>query len=265
MGSPENTPTETETEDRDAVLEREADFWTVDAREGGFARIRPWINKAIGEFSRDEEFFRYFDAKGKDVLDYGCGDGRIAVRLASDGARKVTGFDISEGQIEAARRSAQAKGVADRTEFLVADAHATGFPDDSFDLVVGVAILHHLDLAEALHEIRRILRPGGRAVFTEPLQHNPLLRLGRKLTPGARTPDEHPLTVEDWALCASIFPGFKHTEQEFVTIPLMPLNLVLPESARKPLARRAIRADQAALRKFPSVRKYARTTFLILE
>ena len=103
------------------------------------------------------------------------------------------------------------------------------------------------------------------SITVVPLQANPLLRLGRKLTPGARTPDEHPLTVEDWALCASIFPGFRHTEQEFVTIPLMPLNLILPESARKALARGAIRADRATLRKFPSVRKYARTTFLILE
>jgi ubiquinone/menaquinone biosynthesis C-methylase UbiE len=260
-----SSETPTESQDRNDVLEREADFWTVDAREGGFARIRPWINRAIGEFSRDEEMFTYFDARGKDVLDYGCGNGRLAVKLAEEGARKVTGFDISEGQIDEARERAKASGVADRTEFMVSDAHATGFPDDSFDLVVGVAILHHLDLQEAFREIRRVLRPGGRGVFIEPLQHNPLLRLGRKLTPGARTPDEHPLTTRDWELAASIFPNFKHHEQEFVTIPLMPMNLVLPRVLRKPLARMAIRLDQTVLRSFPAVRKYSRTTFLILE
>jgi ubiquinone/menaquinone biosynthesis C-methylase UbiE len=252
-------------EDRTAVLEREADFWTVDAREGGFARIRPWINKAIGEFSRDEEMHLYFDPRGKEILDYGCGDGRLAFQLVEQGAKKVTGFDISDGQVKAAQQKAKDLGVADRTEFLVADAHKTGFPDDAFDLVVGVAILHHLDIEEALTEIRRVLRPGGRAVFIEPLQHNPLLRLGRKLTPGARTPDEHPLTVDDWALAKRIFPNARHTEQEFVTIPLMPLNLILPHSVRKRLARGAIRLDRSVLRKFPSTRKYSRTTFLILE
>jgi ubiquinone/menaquinone biosynthesis C-methylase UbiE len=254
-----------EPDNRTAVLEREADFWTVDAHEGGFARIRPWINRAIGEFSRDEEMQNYFDPRGKDVLDYGCGDGRLGLQLAQQGARKVTGFDISDGQVKEAQRKAKELGVADRTEFLVADAHHTGFPDDSFDLVVGVAILHHLDIEEALREIRRVLRPDGRAVFIEPLQHNPLLRLGRKLTPGARTPDEHPLTVHDWALAKSIFPNSRHTEQEFVTIPLMPFNLILPEFIRKPLARKAVRLDRRVLRKFPSTRKYSRTTFLILE
>lgn len=263
MAEPTDT-TET-TDERTAVLEREADFWTVDAREGGFARIRPWINRAIGEFSRDEEIYDYFDARDKVALDYGCGDGRVAFRLAEKGARRVVGFDISSGQVEEARRLAEKAGYADRMEFLVADAHATGFPDDSFDLIVGVAILHHLDLDEALREIRRILRPGGRAAFIEPLQANPLLRLGRKLTPGARTPDEHPLTVADWELCSRIFGGFRHSEQEFVTIPLMPMNLILPESIRKPLARRAIRMDRRMLRRFPRLRKYSRTTFLILE
>jgi SAM-dependent methyltransferase len=263
MAEPNETPQE--SPNRAAVLEREADFWTVDAREGGFARIRPWINRAIGEFSRDEEVYNYFDPRDKEALDYGCGDGRVAMQLAERGALRVVGFDISSGQVEEARVLAEKAGFSDRMEFLVADAHATGFPDDSFDLIVGVAILHHLDLNEALREIRRILRPGGRAAFIEPLQANPLLRLGRKLTPGARTPDEHPLTVKDWELCASIFPGFRHSEQEFVTIPLMPLNLILPESIRKRLARGGIRLDQRVLKAFPRLRKYARTTFLILE
>src|SRR5205807_1094253 len=113
---------------------------------------------------------------------------------------------IAEGQVVEATQRAEAAGLADRVDFLVDDAHATTFPDDSFDLIVGVAILHHLDLEVALREIRRVLRPGGRAVFLEPLWHNPLLRLGRRLTPSARTPDEHPLTVQDWELCHAIFP-----------------------------------------------------------
>jgi hypothetical protein len=102
-------------------------------------------------------------------------------------------------------------------------------------------------------------------VFVEPLAHNPLLRLGRALTPMARTRDEHPLTVHDWATCAAIFPGFRHFERELLTVPLMPLNLVLPERGRRKLAGRVKAADARALERAPRLRRYARVTFLVLE
>ena len=121
---------------------------------------------------------------------------------------------------------------------MVADAHHTGFPDGAFDLIRGNSILHHLELEPALRELRRILAPGGRAVFVEPLAHNPLLRLGRALTPMARTEDEHPFTAADWDTCAAVFPGFRHFERELITVPLMPLNLVLPARGRAALATR---------------------------
>ena len=116
-----------------------------------------------------------------------------------------------------------------------------------------------------MREIRRVLRPGGRGVFLEPLWHNPLLRLGRRLTPSARTPDEHPLTEQDWELCHSIFPDFEHVEREFLTIPLMPANLVLPSGAQERLAEHVTRADRWVLERYPSTRKYARITLLILK
>jgi hypothetical protein len=99
----------------------------------------------------------------------------------------------------------------------------------------------------------------------EPMWHSPILRLGRALTPSARTPDEHPLTTADWELCASIFPDFEHHEREFLTIPLMPLNLVLPQRAQKRLARRVNRLDDRVLERYPRTRKYARITFLVLK
>jgi ubiquinone/menaquinone biosynthesis C-methylase UbiE len=63
------------------------------------------------------------------------------------------------------------------------NAEATTFPDNSFDLICGSSILHHLNLDKACAEIRRILRPDGGAVFIEPLGHNPLINMFRKLTP----------------------------------------------------------------------------------
>jgi ubiquinone/menaquinone biosynthesis C-methylase UbiE len=256
-----STPT---VDDAASLAEREKEFYNQ-KNQTTYHLVRRWIWRAIGEFRRNEEAHDLYDANAKDVLDYGCGPGYLAKHLIEEGAKSVTGIDVSDAEIERARERVQEEGVADKCRFLVEDAHHMSFPDDSFDVIVGDSILHHLELRQALLEIRRVLRPGGRAVFLEPLWHNPLLRLGRALTPSARTPDEHPLTVADWELCAEIFPEFEHEERELFTIPLMPLNLVLPKALQKRLARRVWAFDDAMMKRFPSLRKHARSTFLVLK
>ena len=73
------------------------------------------------------------------------------------------------------------------------DAVNLAFADGSFDLVFGSGIIHRLDTRQASREVSRVLRPGGHAVFWEPMGTNPAIGLYRKLTPNARTVDEHPL------------------------------------------------------------------------
>ena len=180
------------------------------------------------------------------MLDYGCGSGRASMRYLREGASFVTGFDIAPAMVEEARRRAADTGVGERSTFLVADAHRTPFADDAFDTVVGIAILHHLEIPVALREIRRVLRPGGRAVFMEPLWHNPILRAGRRLTPMARVEFEHPLRETDWAECAAVFPEFEHHERELITVPLMPFNLLLPRRVQERLAPHVNRLDDRA-------------------
>jgi len=245
------------------VVDRERSFWND--RGSAYQTVRNLIGRSIGGFSSYHELESTYDPVGRTVLDYGCGRGDDAIALVRRGAAHVTGFDISDAEIAYAAQAAQDAGVGDRTRFLVADAHATGFPDGAFDIVRGNSILHHLELEPALIELRRILRPGGRAVFVEPLAHNPLLRLGRALTPMARTADEHPFTAADWATCAAIFPGFGHFERELLTVPLMPLNLVLGARGQKALARRVKAADVRVLERAPRLRRYARLTFLVLQ
>ncbi len=245
------------------VVEREQRFF--DTQGWLYVRLRLAIWRAIGEFNRNDEIYELCDPLRKRVLLYGCGPANDARRFVDAGAAHVAGIDISEAEIARAEAHARAEGFADRVEFRAGDAHATGYADDSFDLIIGLAIIHHLDVPRALAEVRRILRPDGRAVFLEPLAQNPLLRLGRWLTPAARTPDEHPLTVRDWRLCAQTFPGFSHREVELTSIPMMPLNLFLPRAWQRPLARSVSSFDDRMLERHPRVRKYARTTFLVLE
>jgi SAM-dependent methyltransferase len=138
------------------------------------------------------------------VLELGCGAGDLSAELLRRGAR-LTAIDISPGMVELAR--SRAAGAS----FVVAPAEETGLPDGSFDLVLGKWVLHHVDVAAAAREVHRLLRPGGRAVFFENQDRNPLLRLARRGLWGSRrlnwvgTQDEHPLTRDDFDTLARTF------------------------------------------------------------
>lgn len=233
-----------------------------------YARVRALVRRAVGRFSRFGDLDTLYDPSGRDILDYGwAGDGDRAVALLGRGARSVSGFDLwwTEDDLERVEGLTRSSGAGDRIEFRLADPYATPFADDSFDIVIGASILHHLELDRALAEIRRVLRPGGRAVFVEPLARNPLMRIGRLLTRGTGGDAGRPLTEQDWALCASHFHDFEHVERELSTIPLMPLNLFLASGAQERLAQRAWTLDERLMARFPVVRKYARLTFLVLQ
>jgi SAM-dependent methyltransferase len=130
------------------------------------------------------------------VLDLGCGQGDFALWLLDQDAI-VFGVDLSEFNIRRSKEKAYAKGVAqDRYSFAVMDAVRMAFPDKVFDRVVGNGILHHVDLRAVMAEIDRILKPGAKALFQEPLGGNPLMRLYRFVA-GIHTIDERPLTRGD--------------------------------------------------------------------
>lgn len=101
------------------------------------------------------------------VLELGCGTGEFTQRVARAGARLVA-LDLS-GELLARARDKIGKGAS----FLRANAHVLPFSDASFDAVYGCSVLHHLDAEIALREVRRVLRPGGRLVFSEPNLMNP--------------------------------------------------------------------------------------------
>ncbi len=118
------------------------------------------------------------DLRGKSVLELGCGTGETSVALARSGAN-VSAFDISPGSVEVARKRADMNGVADATEFVVAAGEDLPYEDGSFDVVIGSAVLHHLEVERAGPETRRVMRSGALAAFSEPLANNPVVRFAR--------------------------------------------------------------------------------------
>jgi len=102
---------------------------------------------------------------GERVLDVACGTGLVSFRVAEGvGARgAVVGTDISSEMVEAARRSAAERDV-DNASFERSDAEALPFADGTFDAAVcGLGLMYVPDPVKAVCEMRRILRPGGRA------------------------------------------------------------------------------------------------------
>jgi SAM-dependent methyltransferase len=249
MTGPERRVTEAAFHDRQAA-ERAADL--VEARlrfaDADWLDHETWIRPA---------FARLGPLAGRRVLDHGCGHGMAAVVLARAGAR-VTAFDLSAGYLAEARRRAAANGVA--VDLVVADGERLPFADASFDAVWGNAVLHHLDLGRAAAELRRVLRPGGVAVFCEPWGENPLLTLARRRLPypgKGRTPDERPLRLRDLRPLRRAFPAL-HVEGHQL---LGMLRRVLPPGR---FVRALERADAALLGRLPALRRFCRYVVLTL-
>src|SRR5947209_604710 len=147
------------------------------------------------------------DVRGKVVLDLGCGKGENTLLLADRGAH-VLSMDLSESLIALARQRLGINGVSGEVGFLAGSAHDIPLRDESVDVVFGIAILHHLDLALAASEVHRVLRKGGRAIFQEPIRNSKLIRGIRKLIPCQHpnvSPFERPLSDQELADFASDF------------------------------------------------------------
>jgi demethylmenaquinone methyltransferase/2-methoxy-6-polyprenyl-1,4-benzoquinol methylase len=108
--------------------------------------------------------------RGLKVADLATGTGDLLIALLRQrpDLTGAVGLDISERMLRVFQEKLQKAGLADRVELLCADASATPFSDDTFDLVtMGFGIRNTRDVLTTLREIHRILKPGGRALILE--------------------------------------------------------------------------------------------------
>ena len=209
------------------------------------------------------------DLRGKTLLDLGCGLGEGAVYFAKKGAY-VTAADLSGEMLEVVKRLAEKHQVDMITQKCLADT--TPFPDATFDIVYSGNLLHHVDIEATLKEVCRILKPGGMAVFWDPLAHNPLIKCYRFLAQSVRTKDEHPLHMKQLALFRRLFHTVKYECCWFfslwVFLRFFLIEHVNPNQERywkkviveherlKPIHGPLEKLDRAFLKKFPFMKRY---------
>ncbi|MFA6601155.1 MAG: class I SAM-dependent methyltransferase [Candidatus Omnitrophota bacterium] len=152
---------------------------------------------------------RMGDLRGKRILDLGCGAGETAVYFSLAGA-EVTGCDISERSLEVGEALAGKFGT--KVRWVHGSASSLAARDSSFDLVYANGVLHHVRLSAALKEVRRVLAPGGTAVFIEPLAYNPVINVYRKMAAGVRSEFEQPLRRAQIEKIRTFFPSFERRE-----------------------------------------------------
>ena len=208
--------------------------------------------------------------KGKKILELGCGAGEGAVYFAKKGA-DVTATDISSGMLDVVKKVATLHGTSVHTAQAYADK--ISFPDESFDVVYAANLLHHVDIEAALIESKRVLKPGGTFVSWDPIAHNPVINIYRRMAMGVRTEDEHPIKMHQIDIFRRHFSQVRYETFWFATLCIFLkfffIDRVHPNKERywkkilvehkklEPLYNRLARVDRVLFRFFPFLKRYA--------
>jgi ubiquinone/menaquinone biosynthesis C-methylase UbiE len=152
-------------------------------------RLEEWARSAVEVDILDPHRRRWWNAywhaytlvlsaarSGSRALVVGCGFGDDAVRLARLGFR-VSAFDLSPESLEIAAARAAGAGVSGAIDFRCRPCERLDYDPGTFDLTLAVDILHHVDIAGAMRELRRVATPGGLLVCNEPYTHSALTKV----------------------------------------------------------------------------------------
>ena len=110
--------------------------------------------KALYNMYVDFNAYTFKKAQNKIVLDYGCGAGNVSRKITVAKPLKLFGIDISEVSINNAIENAKKLNL--QIDYSVDNCEETKFKAESFDLIFGSGILHHLNLEKSVSEIKKI-------------------------------------------------------------------------------------------------------------
>lgn len=244
--------------------QREQKAWNEDRV---WERCNAWTSRVIhvlkGPNTRrgEQRCDKIIAAAARDarVLDVGCGRGESTLQLLGYEPAYVLGIDISHEMIAVARDSAEG---SDSVDFRVQSVQAP--LDERFDLIVGRAILHHVDFRELLpRAYEHNLLPGGRMVFVEPMSH-PLTIAFHRLVRSAHTPDERPLGRSDVAWLRREFPSVELHGINLLSFPAGILSTFLCASPDNRLMGLADMLDRRLLAIAPWLSTYSRQAIIVI-
>lgn len=172
--------------------------------------------KDYGHLFKDRKFSKYFprdyvlnfiSSLGKNrILELGCGDGKMAVELATLGNR-VTGYDISNELVEIAKKRANVNDVKNVTHFEIEDVdNIEKF--SQYNVILSYGFLHHVDFRKIINNISNNANKGTYVIFAEPVDLSPRFNsFIRKIFKSERliSDNENPLSISDYKFLSTKF------------------------------------------------------------
>lgn len=195
---------------------------------------------------------------GKSVLEIGCGTGWKSHTLLTLGARQVHGIDISEEMLA----KADTRGK-DNLRFYVHDIHNPIF--EKFDLIIGRAILHHVDYQKVLLLLyENSLSDDGVMLFMEPLGESFIMRLYWHFGTRFHTPEERPFKSRDIRWLRQTFTDFEMYSYNYFSLLLgIPLSLI-SNNPKSRVLRACDTIDEHISRNFPPMRSRFRSAIFAI-
>lgn len=191
------------------------------------------------------------------ILEIGSGTGLLTESLLNCAERRITYVcsDISLPLLHQARNREYRQDHA--VQFLINNAYHNALKDNTIDAIVAISVLHHLDLPRAFNEFRRVLKPQGVAVFTEPNYLNPHIFLERSLPCLRRRfgVSPHETAFVRWRLRDDLQrAGFRN-------ITIAPFDFVYPYVRSRTIVRK-LAALERVIEKTPLIREIAGSLFI---
>lgn len=181
------------------------------------------------------------------VLEPGAGSDEFSSRLAMTGAR-IVAVELSPKQ---ARIGRTRLGDMKNLSFAVGDVTRLPHPDNTFDAVIGCSVLHHLHMPTALQEFRRVLKPGGRFLFSEPNMLNPQIAIEKNVPSIGRrfgnSPDE--TAFFRWSIAGML------RRYGFTEVRVFPFDFLHPATPEKWIG--LVLHMSQVLERFPIIREFA--------